>query len=188
MVRGACSAQLPLSSCHVFTRSRSKQCLWTGAEGMQQACAGERKVDQPGEGLQVKPIPSSTVKEVFMKWVAEQSKADVPMAHDGMRNIFSPEVLLDEDKKWCTVEIPSGRKRPHIYQCAPQHLQSCRVHISGLMFSFLSCTRGVHRITRIGPLHMHVRVPGEGKQWVYDPAHVVHTCTQVLLCSSCELN
>jgi hypothetical protein len=86
----------------------------------QDESAGSRQVDQPGEGMQTKPIPPSTVKEVFNKWVADHVDRAIPLAHDGMRNIYSPEMLLpaNEDEKWTTVEIPSGRKRPHVYMCA----------------------------------------------------------------------
>ena len=115
--------------------------------GMHRCCAGKREVEQPGEGLQAKPIPSGTVKEVFRKWVKDYSKPGVPMAHDGMRNIYSPEdelVPKDEPEKWFQVDIPSGRKYPHVYMCAsprqlPRQLprqqprqRSCRLRRPGL--------------------------------------------------------
>lgn len=77
-------------------------------------------VDQPGEGLQHKPIPANTVKQCFTQWVQDKSISDIPLAHDGMRNIYAPEMLLpaSEEEQWSKVEIPSGRKRP-MCTCEP---------------------------------------------------------------------
>lgn len=49
------------------------------------------------------------------------------MAHDGMRNIYAPEMLLppNEDEKWYNIELPSGRKWPFIYMCASKHRTPC---------------------------------------------------------------
>ena len=55
------------------------------------------------------------VKDCFKKWVQANQTEGIPLAHDGMRNIYATQMLLDTDEKWTTVELPSGRKRPHVY-------------------------------------------------------------------------